>query len=305
MPDVFICHASEDKEDVARPLAQLLSAAGLEVWYDEYSLKLGDSLRRAIDKGLVNSRYGVVILSPSFFEKEWPQTELDGLFSKEIGGEKTVLPIWHEVDRDEMLQHSPILADRFAAKTSLGLDEVVMMILDVVAPDISYKTSSGHSVAVAPSTIRLHSGEWAVKTPLTVTNFGNEPVYSVQIKLELDPPDLDPRSIHVDLGDPTTRIEEPISWASISPDAILLFFEDSSGKQCLSIILHTIPPNLSREVQVAGTKPLKSSASLVLWDFKSKPPEVLRKGGKVALPLSVPEDVKAKGLALLIRKRKK
>ena len=304
MPDVFICHASEDKEYIARPLAQLLSSSGIEVWYDEYSLKLGDSLRRTIDKGLANSRYGAVILSPSFFEKDWPQTELDGLFAKEIGGEKVILPIWHEIDRDEVLKYSPILADRFAAITSSGLDDVVMKILDVVSPDTSHKTSSGHTVSVTPSNIRLHSGEWAVKTPLTIANQGEDPAYSVQIKLSLDPPDLDPNSILVDLGEPTTRIEEPVSWATVSPDAMLLFFEDATGKLFLSIILHTISPKTSREIQVAGTRSIKSSALVELWDFKTDPPEVLRKGGKVAFPLSVPEDVKARGFAMLISKRK-
>ena len=77
--DLFLSHASEDKEDVARPLHKLLVGKGLRVWYDEMTLSLGDSLRRKIDEGLANSRYGLVILSPSFFAKEWPQKELDGL----------------------------------------------------------------------------------------------------------------------------------------------------------------------------------------------------------------------------------
>lgn len=65
--DVFICRAGEDKDDVVRPLAHALRALDLEVWYDEFVLKLGDSLRRKIDKGLIACRFGVVVLSPSFF----------------------------------------------------------------------------------------------------------------------------------------------------------------------------------------------------------------------------------------------
>jgi hypothetical protein len=84
MWDIFICHASEDKEAIARPLANALKQAGLDVWYDEFTLTLGDSLRRKIDHGLARSRYGAVILSPHFFAKEWPQRELDGLTTKEI-----------------------------------------------------------------------------------------------------------------------------------------------------------------------------------------------------------------------------
>ena len=61
--DIFISHASEDKNDFVRPLAEALRRHRVEVWYDEFSLKAGDSLRRSIDKGLTKSRYGVGIFS--------------------------------------------------------------------------------------------------------------------------------------------------------------------------------------------------------------------------------------------------
>ncbi len=86
MPDIFVCHAGEDKESVARPLATALRDAGLDVWYDEFSLLVGDSLRQKIEQGLAESSCGAVIFSPSFFAKNWPQAELDGLFEKEMAG---------------------------------------------------------------------------------------------------------------------------------------------------------------------------------------------------------------------------
>ena len=89
--DVFICHATEDKEPFVRELAEELSKS-LKVWYDDFSLSLGDSLRRKIDKGIESSRYGVVILSENFFCKEWPQRELDGLVTKERNFDKVILP---------------------------------------------------------------------------------------------------------------------------------------------------------------------------------------------------------------------
>jgi len=135
MWDFFICHASEDKEEVARPLAQALSRRGLKVWYDEFTLKLGDSLRRSIDRGLAQSRYGVVILSPHFFAKEWPQRELDGLAALELDGEKKILPVWHKVSREDVAQYSPTLADRVAVSTEEGMDIVLYEILDAVRPD--------------------------------------------------------------------------------------------------------------------------------------------------------------------------
>jgi DNA repair exonuclease SbcCD ATPase subunit len=79
--DVFISHASEDKDDFVRPFAALLREKELKVWYNEFELKIGDKLRRKIDEGLSKTRYGVVVLSNFFFAKEWPQKELDGLFA--------------------------------------------------------------------------------------------------------------------------------------------------------------------------------------------------------------------------------
>lgn len=130
--DVFISHASEDKEAIAAPLARALLAKGLRVWYDEFSLKLGDSLRKCIDRGLSRSRFGVVILSDHFFQKHWPQQELNGLASREVNGAKVVLPVWHGVSFTEVQIYSPMLADRFAVETKDGLPLVVEKIMEVV-----------------------------------------------------------------------------------------------------------------------------------------------------------------------------
>jgi hypothetical protein len=131
--DVFICHASEDKAAIARPLYERLVANGYKVWFDEAVLRLGDGLRAKIDEGLGRCQYGVVILSPSFFRKEWPRKELDGLVSRETAtGEKAILPVWHNVDRSAVASFSPTLADRLAVSSSGGVDLVVAKILDVL-----------------------------------------------------------------------------------------------------------------------------------------------------------------------------
>ena len=125
---VFIAHASEDKDDVARPLAAALRDIGVEVWYDEYSLFLGDSLPRAIDRGLSECDYGVVILSKAFFQKIWPRTELDGLVAREASspaGTKILLPVWHAITHTEVMGYSPTLADRVAISTANGINTVV------------------------------------------------------------------------------------------------------------------------------------------------------------------------------------
>ena len=127
--DVFISHASEDKLAIARPLADALKGHGLRVWYDDFSLRVGDSLRESIDLGLSRSNYGVVILSPHFFEKHWPQKELNGLATREVNGVKVILPVWHEVGFQEVREYSPTLADRIAVSTGKGLECVVAQIL--------------------------------------------------------------------------------------------------------------------------------------------------------------------------------
>jgi hypothetical protein len=130
--DVFISHASEDKEEFAKPLAQALQQRGVKVWFDAFSLSLGDSLRRSIDRGLAQSRFGIVILSEAFFQKHWPQLELDGLVARESAGIKVILPVWHRIDQSYVRAHSPILADILAVSSAQGLDYVVRQILQVV-----------------------------------------------------------------------------------------------------------------------------------------------------------------------------
>jgi TIR domain-containing protein len=130
--DVFLSHASEDKDVFVRPLADKLKIKGYTVWYDEFSLLLGDSLRRSIDHGLVNSRFGVVILSVNFFKKEWPQKELDGLVAREDVNGKIILPVWHGVTKDQVKSFSPILSDRVAVSSNKGLDYVSDEIIRVL-----------------------------------------------------------------------------------------------------------------------------------------------------------------------------
>jgi hypothetical protein len=130
--DLFISHASEDKAEVAEPLADMFIERGLKVWYDKYTLTVGDSLRRRIDEGLAKCSYGLVILSKHFFSKEWPQKELDGLVAREDGKAKRILPVWHTITKQEVLGFSPMLADRLAVSTSEGLQRVVEQIMRAV-----------------------------------------------------------------------------------------------------------------------------------------------------------------------------
>lgn len=132
--DVFISHASEDKESVARPLREALVALGVSVWLDETEMRLGHSLRRKIDEGIRSSRYGVVVLSASFFAKGWTNHELDGLVTRSVAGEQSLLPVWHELDADAVRAYSPSLADKVAVSTSSSsIEEIAAQIAEVVA----------------------------------------------------------------------------------------------------------------------------------------------------------------------------
>ncbi len=145
--DAFISHASEDKEEVVRPLAQALSDRSLVVWYDEFELRIGDSLRRKIDAGIARSRFGIVVLSIPFFSKSWPQYELDGLVTMAVSGRQVLLPLWHGVSKDQVVSHSPSLADKVALRTS---DSTIDEIADEIAAVCRTRHDSGPRSADHP-----------------------------------------------------------------------------------------------------------------------------------------------------------
>jgi hypothetical protein len=132
--DVFISHAHEDKNEIVRPLACALQQCGLRVWYDEFELQIGDSLRRKIDQGIARSAFGVVVLSTAFFAKNWAQYELDGLVTRSVDGSQVLLPLWHKLTKAEVVAQSPSLADKVARSTTDStLEEIAAEIAKVVS----------------------------------------------------------------------------------------------------------------------------------------------------------------------------
>ena len=109
--DTFICHASEDKESIARPLADVMRELGIHAWFDQFEIGLGDSIRRKIDQGLASCRSATVILSRPFFTKNWTQYEMDGIIQRHVQGEIALFPIRHAITIEEIRSHSPSLAD--------------------------------------------------------------------------------------------------------------------------------------------------------------------------------------------------
>jgi hypothetical protein len=140
--DAFISHASEDKDSFVRELYQTLTNFGLKIWYDEFTLKVGDSLSKSIDSGLLNSDFGVMIISQSFLNKGWPEYEYRSLLSREIGNKPVILPVWYNVTKDQVSQYSLYLADKFAISANdKTINQVALKLLEVLNLNI-YKNIS-------------------------------------------------------------------------------------------------------------------------------------------------------------------
>ncbi|EAR8223704.1 toll/interleukin-1 receptor domain-containing protein, partial [Salmonella enterica] len=141
--DFFISHASEDKDTFVRPLVNELSQLGINVWFDEQTLEIGDSLRRNIDTGLKKASYGIVVLSHAFFSKKWTQYELDSLINRAVNDEnKVLLPIWHNIDATEVAEYSHYLADKLALQTTIhSIDEIAKELCKIAYKHRSIATS--------------------------------------------------------------------------------------------------------------------------------------------------------------------
>ena len=135
--DAFVSHAWEDKEKLVRPLVKALSGLGVSLWYDEVSLKLGDSLSGSIDRGIAKSRNGIIVISPAFLNKNWPEAELHALMTRRIEAGLKLLPIWHNVGKEEVASFSPMLADLVALPTTdRTAQEVALGLLAEIRPDL-------------------------------------------------------------------------------------------------------------------------------------------------------------------------
>lgn len=149
----FISHANEDKETVARPLASALAMHGWSVWLDESELMVGDSLAARINTGLSQSRFGVVILSPSFFAKNWPVRELDALAARQVGGEEVILPVLHNMSHEALLARYPSIADLVAISTDGGVESVAGALTARMQRDLGIERSRTSPTAGAAEVV--------------------------------------------------------------------------------------------------------------------------------------------------------
>lgn len=130
----FVSHDSRDKDRFVRDLALELLKNSCRVWYDEYTLKVGDSLRASIERGLRETRKCIVVLSPNFLANEgWGRAEFDSVFTREIlERENVILPVWLDVSARDVYDYSPRLADKVGLQASLGVTEVARRLANAV-----------------------------------------------------------------------------------------------------------------------------------------------------------------------------
>lgn len=196
--DVFICHASEDKEGFVRPLAETLRKLGVSVWYDEFSLKPGDSLSKSIDKGIAGSNFGIVVISPAFIGKAWPDHELRGLVNRDVEEDLKILPIWHGVGKKVVMEFSPSLADKWAIDTRKDdAQGAAIKLLRMVRPDLydAHPRAELEKLASGEAILELQAKIEELREQITEYQC---PYCSAALGTRIDAP-VDPEEKHWDL----------------------------------------------------------------------------------------------------------
>jgi TIR domain len=133
-PRAFIAHDSRDKKEIAEPIAIQLQKWMCPVWFDQYSLKVGDSLRESIEQGLKECSKCILVLTPNFLSNGgWTKREYDSIFTRElVERQRVILPVWHNVSAEDVYKYSPILADRVGVDWENGSEEVARRLLRVI-----------------------------------------------------------------------------------------------------------------------------------------------------------------------------
>lgn len=140
--DFFLCHASEDKESFVKDLADQLLRNGARVFYDEYSIFAGKSLTASINQGISESKNVVVILSQTFFSKQWTNAELQSVFNLHVYGETNLITVYHNIDPGDVREKYPLIADIKGLMSNSGFEKVADDLFKTAGmmPRISYMT---------------------------------------------------------------------------------------------------------------------------------------------------------------------
>jgi hypothetical protein len=284
----FVCHVTADKKEFVTPLANELQKFGVRVWLDEFILKVGDSLRQKIDEGLSKSRFGVVVFSPSFFQKKWPQAELDGLFAREMGGRrKVILPVRHGISISELVGKVPLLSGKYVLDSSEGVSAIARKLVEVIRPEalkldqtradaqnandrlleqlqqfgknptVAYRVTTGHEIG--PKEFDLESlGKFEVKGAIAS-------IFHSGMRIDLFPKDRqeyqkNPISFNLRLQDAGVKK----FWKAMETGRAQEFTAGEFGNLQMTLEL---PPSLKDSTQTLVIKPLAGKAVPVRVTF--------------------------------------
>jgi predicted RNase H-like HicB family nuclease len=257
--DIFISHASEDKQDIVRPIVERLKALGLRVWYDEFEIKLGQSWVQKIEEGLTKSKYGLFIISSNFAQKDWTRREYDTFQALVRGSDGRILPVRHNVSQAEVNALFPLLSSIQNTSTDDGFDKVVQEIMGVVEPQNLYYTDGTRGIVVKPANLKIYSESWSIVGNNTayIQNTTNEPVYAVMLRITLESQDLSFSDININgLGNAIIVTADDVWLCPIS----------------------VIPPLSSREISVTTIKASNDIHSRLCFEidtFQSEPSPML------------------------------
>ncbi len=141
--DVFLTYTVEDKDTIAKALTLTLEKQGLTIWHNEFDKRLGSNLRNKINFGISRSRFGIIIFTKTFFARDWKGQELESLIAtrpetgapqEEDNNKQILLPLWHGITKQDVINFSPKLAEKVARSTAIHtVDEIAKEIKGLVA----------------------------------------------------------------------------------------------------------------------------------------------------------------------------
>lgn len=130
--DIFLCHAWDDRKETAKELHDLLESSGVSVWFSEKDISLGTSFLREIDKGLVKSKIGIVLVTPNFLKR----IQNEGVADKELSAllaRDQLVPIVHNTTYEDLRDVSPLLGSRNGLDTSEDtMENIVKKLAELV-----------------------------------------------------------------------------------------------------------------------------------------------------------------------------
>lgn len=133
--DIFLCHAWDDRKGVAKELHDKLESKGISVWFSEKDVALGSPLMREIDKGLIKSRVGIVLVTPLFIKRiagaGIADKELSALLARDL-----LVPIVHDTTYEDLRDASPLLGSRSGLSTiEDSMEEIASKLAELVTPE--------------------------------------------------------------------------------------------------------------------------------------------------------------------------